>query len=56
MKDEISVKGKYASDLDRLISIVTKDDEAGISEKEKKSLLYELEAEEIDLKKLEENA
>ncbi|UCD02939.1 MAG: hypothetical protein JSV63_04110 [Candidatus Aenigmatarchaeota archaeon] len=47
--------GKYEKNLDRLISLVTQKGLDPFSEERKKSMLYQLEAEEIDLKKLEEN-
>ncbi len=48
---------KYEKDLDMLMSLVSAgEDEAGISSREKGSLLYVLEAEEINLKNLEANA
>ena len=46
------MKKKYENDLDVLISMVTAKDEADFFSREKGTLLYSLESEEIDLKNL----
>ena len=47
---------KYEKSLDRLISLVTQKGLDPFSEERKNSMLYQLEAEEIDLKSLKDNA
>ena len=47
---------KYEKDLDVLISMVTAKEESDLFSREKGTLLYSLEAEEIDLKNLEARA
>ncbi|MBN2330720.1 MAG: hypothetical protein JXC85_02795 [Candidatus Aenigmarchaeota archaeon] len=47
---------KYEKDLDMLMSLVKGSDEMDLSSREKGSMLYALEAEEIDLKNLGGNA
>jgi hypothetical protein len=47
---------KYENSVDRLISLVTQRGLDPFSDERKNSMLYQLEAEEIDLKNLEDNA
>lgn len=46
----------YEKDLDMLMSLVKGSDQMDLSSREKGSMLYDLEAEEIDLKNLGGNA
>ena len=56
MQDNMRKLGKYEKDLDMLMSMVKGDDEMDLSSREKGSMLYALEAEEIDLKNIGSNA
>jgi hypothetical protein len=47
---------KYEKDTDMLMSLVSTGEETEVFSREKGTLLYALEAEEIDLKNLEANA
>lgn len=56
MEESMRKAGKYEKDLDMLMSSVKGNDEMDLSSREKGSMLYDLEAEEIDLKNLRSNA
>ena len=52
MRGNFAKAKKYEKDMGMLISLLTEKEEAELSTLDKGSLLYQLEAEEIDLKKL----
>ena len=54
-KKIVRTKWKREKDMGMLISLLTEKEEAELSTLDKGSLLYQLEAEEIDLKKPEAN-
>ena len=56
MHKKLQRMAKYANDVEKLMSLVTQDGLDPFAEERRNSLIYQLEAEEIEVKNLMENA